>query len=153
MAADTVGMDLTNAQWARIEPFFAVKPRRADGKGRPPTPPRPILNAILWILRTGAPWPDLPSRYPPFQTVHRWFQKWNREGVVERILKALAEDLAARGKLNVEEAFIDGTFASAKKGATKSAKPSAAKDPRSWLSQTAMVFLSQPTLTARRRTK
>ncbi|MCC6464370.1 MAG: transposase [Planctomycetes bacterium] len=57
-------MDLANAQWARIEPFFPVKPRRADCKGRPPTPPRPILNAILWILRAGAHWADLPPRYP-----------------------------------------------------------------------------------------
>ena len=146
-------MDTTNAHWALLEPLIPVKLRRKDGKGRPPTSPRPILDAILWILRTGAPWTDLPSRYPPFQTAHRWFQKWTREGTIDAIMKALAEDMADRGKLNVEEAFIDGTFASAKKGATKSAKPSAERVPRSWLSQTAMVFLSQPTLTAPRRTK
>ncbi|MCC6464965.1 MAG: transposase, partial [Planctomycetes bacterium] len=82
MAADTVGMDLTNAQWARIEPLIPVKPRRADGKGRPSVSRRQALNGVLWVLQTGARWKDLPFRYPPFQTVHRWFLKWNREGVI-----------------------------------------------------------------------
>ncbi|MCC6575214.1 MAG: transposase [Planctomycetes bacterium] len=48
-----------------MEPLIPIKPRRADGKGRPAIVPRPILDAVLRILRTGAPWPDLPSRYPP----------------------------------------------------------------------------------------
>lgn len=146
-------MDLTNAQWALLEPLIPVKPRRVDGKGRPATSPRSILNAILWVLRTGAPWTDLPPRFPSFQTAHRWFQKWTREGVIDAIMKALAEDMADRGKLNVEEAFIDGTFASAKKGATRSAKPSGERVPRSWLSQTAMVFLSPRTSIAPSITK
>lgn len=146
-------MDLTSAQWARIVPLIPIKPRRADGKGRPPTSPRPILNAILWILRTGASWPDLPTRYPPFQTVHRWFQKWTRDGVIENIMKALAEDLVERGVIDVSESFIDGSFAPAKKGATKSAKPSEAKAQRSWQSQTAMALLWASTSTALPRTK
>ncbi len=115
-------MDLTNAQWARIEPriepLVPVNPRRADGKGRPSTPPRPTMNAILWILRTGAPWHDLPTRYPPYQTVHRWFQKWTKQGVIHHIWEAPAEDLAERGKIDMTEAAIDGSFASSKKGAT-----------------------------------
>jgi hypothetical protein len=58
------------------------------------------------------------------------------------VLEALAEDLKVRGGLDLREAFIDGTFAPAKKGAPKSAKPSGARGPRSWQLQTAMVFLS-----------
>ena len=146
-------MDLTNAQWALIEPLIPIKPRRADGKGRPPTPPRPILEAILWILRTGAPWPDLPRRYPPFQTVHRWFQQWTRDGTIEKIMRKLAEDLAERGSIDVSEAFIDGSFVPAKKGATKSVKPSGERAQRSWQSRTAMVLLWASTSKARRRTK
>lgn len=146
-------MDLTNAQWALIEPLIPIKPRRAEGKGRPPTPPRPILEAILWILRTGAPWPDLPSRYPPFQTVHRWFQQWTRDGTIEKIMRKLAEDLAERGSIDVSEAFIDGSFVPAKKGATKSVKPSGERAQRSWQSRTAMVLLWASTSKARRRTK
>jgi transposase len=146
-------MDLTNAQWARIEPLIPVKPRRADGKGRPPTPPRLLLNAILWVDRTGAPWADLPARYPPYQTAHRWFQKWSRQGVIEKIMKALAEDLAERGKIDVSEAFIDGSFAAAKKGATESGSRSGARAAKSWWLQTAAALRSPPTLTARRRTR
>lgn len=150
-------MDLTNAQWARIEPriepLVPVNPRRADGKGRPSTPPRPTMNAILWILRTGAPWHDLPTRYPPYQTVHRWFQKWTKQGVIHHIWEALAEDLAERGKIDMTEAAIDGSFASSKKGATVWEKPSAAREQRSWQSQTAMALLSVSAPKVQRRTK
>jgi hypothetical protein len=61
-------MDLTDEQWAVLEPLIPTPPRRADGKGRPWRDRRDILNAILWIfLRIGAPWHDLPERYPPYQ--------------------------------------------------------------------------------------
>ncbi|RRD66711.1 transposase, partial [Desulfovibrio sp. OH1186_COT-070] len=51
-------------------------PKGPRGQGRPVlNEPRAILNGILWILRTGAPWKDLPERYPPYQTCHRWFQR------------------------------------------------------------------------------
>jgi transposase len=76
-----------------------------------------VLNGILWILRTGAQWANLPERYPPYQTCHRRFQHWTREGTFERILETLAQDLKARGKLDLIECFIDGTFIVAKKGA------------------------------------
>jgi transposase len=84
-------MDLTDEQWEVLEPLIAHPPRRADGRGRPWRDPRDVLNGILWILRTGAPWHDLPERYPPYQTCHRRFQKWVEEGTLSRILEALAE--------------------------------------------------------------
>jgi len=135
-------MELTNEQWARLEPLIPVVARRADGKGRPTLSPRPVLNGILWVLQTGARWKDLPSRFPPYQSCHRWFQTWCKQGVFKKILETLAEDLLDRGGIDVTECFIDGTFASAKKGASASAKPSAARGPRSWQLQTATVFLS-----------
>jgi transposase len=49
-----------------------------------------VLNGILWVLRTGAPWADVPERYPSFQTCHRRFQQWVRSGVMKGILEALA---------------------------------------------------------------
>jgi transposase len=67
-------MDLTDAQWEYISALIPQPPRRDDGKGRPWRPARDVLNGVLWILRTGAPWKDLPERYPPYQTVHRCFQ-------------------------------------------------------------------------------
>jgi transposase len=109
------GMDLTDAEWAVLEPTFRPR-RRPDGRGRPWIDPRAVMNGVLWVLRTGAPWHDLPSRYPPYQTCHRRFQLWQRSGRLDRLLQRLAEDLRDRGKIDLSEAFVDATFASAKKG-------------------------------------
>ena len=49
-----------------------------------------VLNAVLWILRTGAPWHDLPGQYPPYQTCHRRFQQWQRRGVLRKVLNPLS---------------------------------------------------------------
>src|SRR5881227_2571042 len=96
-------------------------------------------HGVLWVLRTGAPWHDLPSRYPPYQTCHRRFQLWQRSGRLDRLLQRLAEDLRDRGKIDLSEAFVDATFASANKGALKSVQRVVAKAPRSWRSATAGV--------------
>jgi len=133
---------LTDAQWAILDPLIPEPVRRTDGRGRPWRPRRDVLSGILWILRTGARWKDLPERYPPYQTCHRRFQQWVRSGVMRGVLEALALDLKVRGKLDLQEAFIDGTFASAKKGVLGWEKPSVARGRRSWQLQTAMVFLS-----------
>jgi transposase len=134
-------MDLTAAQWEKLKPLLAPK-RRSDGRGRPWRDTQAVLNGVLWVLRTGAPWHDLPDRYPPYQTCHRRFQQWQRDGTLDRLLHALAEDLRARGKLDLSETFIDASFSSAKKGALLSARLAEEKAVKSWRSQTAMVFLS-----------
>jgi transposase len=69
-----VDVDLTEEQWEVLEPLIPDPPRRVDGRGRPWRDPRDVLDAILWVLRTGAPWHDLHERYPPYQTCHRRFQ-------------------------------------------------------------------------------
>jgi transposase len=147
------GMDLTDAQWTILGPLLPKPRLRRDRRGRPWRDPRDVLNGILWILRTGAPWKDLPDRYPSYQTCHRRFQAWVRAGTLRRVLKTLAADLHARGGLDLSETFIDGSFASAKKKGAASAKPSAAKGPRSWPWQTALVFLSPLPSPRRRRTR
>ncbi len=135
--------DLTDKQWERIKPLVEFGQRhRADNRGRPWREARQVLNGMFWVLRTGAPWHDLPERYGPYQTCHRRFQQWQRSGVLEGILWALAEDLLARGQLGLEETFIDASFMGAKKGAIALAERSSAKGASSWQSQTAMVFLS-----------
>ena len=143
-------MDLTEAQWQVLRPLLTPK-RRPDGRGRPWRDARAVVNGILWVLRTGAPWHDLPDRYPPYQTCHRRFQQWQRDGTLTRLLHALAEDL--RGKLDLSETFIDASFSSAKKGALLSARLAAEKAVKSWRSQTAMVFLSPAASPALRRMK
>jgi transposase len=145
-------MDLSEAQWEKLQPLLAPK-RRPDGRGRPWRDARSVLNGILWILRTGAPWHDLPDRYPPYQTCHRRFQQWQRDGTLTGLLHALAEDLRARGKLDLSETFIDASFSSAKKGALLSARLAEEKAVKSWRSQTAMVFLSPAASPTLRRMK
>ncbi len=146
-------MDLTDEQWAILEPLMPEPPQRSDGKGRPRRESREVLAGILWVMRTGAPWKDLPDRFPPYQTCHRRFQEWVQDGHMERILMAIAEDLRERGKLDLTEAFIDGSFARAKKGGLVSVIQKSGKGPRSWQLQTAMVFLSQYPLKVLHRMK
>src|SRR5580700_707565 len=133
--------ELSDAQWELIEPILRPT-RRADGRGRPWQDTRAVLNGVLWVLGTGAQWRELPKKYPPYQTCHRRFQQWVREVKLERILRELAKDLQARGKLRLEEAFIDASFTGAKKGALRSGTPSAAKGRKSPLSPMITVFLS-----------
>jgi len=109
--------DLTDAQWEILDALIPEPMSREDGRGRPWKERRAVLNGILWVLRTGALWADVPERYPSYQTCHRRFQQWVRSGVMKGVLDALALDLKIRGTLDVKEAFIDGSFAPAKKGA------------------------------------
>lgn len=135
-------MDLIDDQWKIVSAILPADPMREDKRGRPWSEQRKVFNGILWVLRTGAPWKDMPPRYGPYQTAHRRFQNWVRSGVIEKVLLALAAHLKEAGGLDLKECFVDGTFVPAKKGGAASGKPSAAKAPRSWALQTAMVFLS-----------
>ena len=135
-------MDLTDAQWAMIEPLIPTPRRRKDGCGRSWRNSRDVFGGILWVLRTGAPWRDLPERYPAYQTCHRRFQGWCRDGTLKRVLYSLAQDLYERGGIDLTECFIDGTFAGAKKGALVSGRRSGGREPRSWPLQTVRVFPS-----------
>ncbi len=130
--------DLTDEQWQTLDPLIPRPRKRRDGRGRPWKSRRSVLNGILWILRTGAPWADLPDRYPSFQTCHRRFQQWVRFGVMTRIMTALAHELSIRGAIDVSEAFIDASFAPAKKGGARSEKRNAAREQRSWRLQIVM---------------
>lgn len=146
-------MDVTDAQWEYISRLIPEPPRRDDGKGRPWRPARDVFNGILWILRTGAPWKDLPDRYPPYQTVHRRFQQWVRSGTLEAVLTALAEDLRERGDIDLSECYIDGTFIVAKKGGRVLDPPSGARARSSWQWQTLLALSSPLTLRLLHRMK
>jgi len=137
--------ELSDIQWSIIEPLLPKPKRRADGKGRPRRTNREVMNGILWILRSGARWYDLPERYPPYQTCHRRYQEWVQAGVLRKILEALADDLQTRGKFDLSECYIDAIFVVAKKGAPVSEKPSVARGRNLWQWQMALVFLSPST--------
>ncbi len=137
-------MELTNEQWQAVERYFPRAELRAPGQsgGRPWRSAREVLNGVLWVLRTGAPWADLPSRFPPYQTCHRRFQSWVEKGILPKILAGLRRDLEKRGGVEDVEGFIDGTYVPAKKGGPASAAAAPARRQRSWRLQTAMVFHS-----------
>ena len=143
-------MDLTDTQWQVVKDLFPGPERRRPGPqgGRPWRDPRDVLNGVLWILRTGAGWADLPSRYPPFQTCHRRFQTWVKKGIIDRFMAVLGKDLLDRGKLDLTECHIDGTHAGAKKKELRLGALAGEWPPRSWQWQTAMAFLSPPGLRA-----
>lgn len=142
-------MDLTDEQWSLIEPLLPPRtPKRADRPGRPPTDARSLWNGILWVLRTGAQWNELPRKYPPYQTCHRWFQGWVKDGTFRAVLRELARDLKERGGFNLEEGFVDASFSGAKKGGPASERRSVGRGPRSWQLSTALVFLSPLALRA-----
>jgi transposase len=139
-------MELTDKQWIKIEPVILQALCKKDSRGRKPRNPREVLNGILWALRTGAPWKDLPDRYPPHRTCRRRFQRWVKAGVFRRAVEVLAVDLQELGGIDLREAFIDGCFVSAKKGGLPSAGQSAAKAAGSWRLRTLPVFLPPPAL-------
>jgi transposase len=135
-------MELTDVQWELLKPLVEPKTPK-QRRGRPWRETREVLEGVLWILRTGAQWSELPrDKFPPYQTCHRRFQQWIRAGILVKILRRLAEDLLARGNLDLAETFIDASFSGAKKGAVLLVQHAAAKGARSWQSRTAMVFLS-----------
>lgn len=76
---------LTDEQWLTIEDLFPAP----ASKGRPPVDRRPVVNGILWILRTGSPWRDLPEEFGAWKTVWRLFDQWNEQGLWDQILARL----------------------------------------------------------------
>ena len=134
--------ELTDEQWELIESFIPVQRVRRDGRGRPWKSNREVLYGIIWILRSGARWKDLPKEFTSYQTCHRRFQRWVQDGTLRQILETLAKALQERGSINLEECFIDGCFAGAKKGVLALGRPSVARGRSSWQLQTLLVFQS-----------
>jgi transposase len=93
---------LTDEQWDRIKDVFPERKKM----GRPPSDRRQIMDGILWILRTGAPWRDLPKVFGPWGTVWDLFDTWNADGTLNAILNRL------RGEVEIDQELwcIDGTI-------------------------------------------
>jgi len=138
-----LGPQLTDAQWAKIQPLLPPLPRRKDGRGRPWAEDRKCLEGILWILRTGAQWKALPDakEYASATTCWRRLNWWEERGLWLKIWRAFLAELDGHQCLDWSEAFIDGSFASAKKGALPSGKPRGGRAQSGWWWQTARVFL------------
>jgi transposase len=81
--------ELTSAQWKRLEPLL---PGKAGDPGRTAADNRLFVNGVLWVLRSGAHWCDLPERYGKWKSVHQRFARWAKTGVWERVFEALIDD-------------------------------------------------------------
>lgn len=118
--------ELTDEQWQVIEPLLP-RPKRT---GRPPRDAREMLEAMLWILRTGAPWRDLPDWYGPWITVYARFRQWRDDGVLDRVVEKLQMLLADRGKIDWDLWCVDGTSVRAARCAAGAGKRGAWTSPR-----------------------
>lgn len=81
--------ELSDAQWQKIAPLL---PGKAGDPGRTAQDNRLFINGVLWVLRSGARWSDLPERYGKYETVHKRFTRWARAGVWESVFALLARD-------------------------------------------------------------
>lgn len=81
--------EVKDLQWLRIAPML---PGKAGDPGRTAVDNRLFVNAVLWVLRSGARWSDLPERYGRFKSVHKRFTRWSRAGVWERVFGELSRD-------------------------------------------------------------
>lgn len=106
---------LDDSQWDKIKPFLPKRLRSKAG-GRPPADDRECLEGILWVLKTGARWRDLPEGFPSPSTCWRRLVYWEEEGVLDVIFESFLKTLDDLGILDWKEVFIDATFSPAKKG-------------------------------------
>jgi transposase len=113
---------LSDAHWERIAPYFPDHPPSSKG-GRPRADDRECLEGILWLVRTGARWQDIPVDLPSGSTCWRRLVEWAGDGVLEEVHTVLIEELDDLGRLDLEELFADATFIRAKKGGPTSATP------------------------------
>lgn len=111
--------EVTDQQWEFLQ---GLLPAHTATTGRKPKDLRTMLNGILWILRTGAPWRDLPERFGPWQTVYDHFRVWRNQGVYDRILQALHICLDRQGQIDWDLWCIDGSSVRAARAAAGAAK-------------------------------
>jgi transposase len=135
---------ITDEQWLLIAELFAEDLPSPAG-GRPRIPSRPCLEGIVWILRSGARWKDLPKDFPSPTTCWRRLNEWTKSGVFQKVWARLLRKLDGLGRVRWEEVIADGTFASAKKGDCVSARLNGAKARRSWSLSTERVCRSAST--------
>jgi transposase len=140
---------LGEAQWTVLAPLFPEAKRRKDGRGRLWVANRACLEGILWVLRSGARWRDMPDEYPDGSTCWRRLRLWEEQGVWLEAWQKLLSLLDQRHLLDWEEAFLDAPFTTAKKGAPQSAKHVAGKVRSAWWWSRVRAYLSERNLRPR----
>ena len=100
--------DLTDHEWQQLEPL--LPPQKAKKKGNPYKDHRTVINGILWVLRTGAPWRDIPSRYGPWGTCSTRFHRWTKQGIWQKALQALQARAEQNGEIDWDVTALDGSY-------------------------------------------
>ena len=144
--------ELTDKQWEAVRVQLPARKPNLKG-GRPWVDDRKCFEGILWILWTGAQWSELPPKYGKKSTVHLRLGQWTKDGTLEKLWRAFLAQLNERGHVRWDECFLDGTFFSAKKRDSKSARPNAGRDRSLWFWLMARVLRSEFTWTRRPRRK
>jgi transposase len=111
--------ELTDAQWARIEPLM---PAQKGPMGPPFRPHRLILEGIVYRYRTGIPWRDLPAQFGSWQTAHRRHQQWSKDGTYDAILAAIQAKADAAGEIDWRLS-VDSTIARVHQHGATAARP------------------------------
>ena len=97
--------ELTDREWETIKDF--LPPEKTGKRGRPSKDNRMMLNAMIWLARSGAPWRDLPERYGPWESVYSRFRKWIDDGILDNIFRILSLESA------LEELSLDASIVQA----------------------------------------
>jgi transposase len=115
---------LSDEQWAILQPLLPGNNRR----GHPYKDHRTVIDGILWILHTGAPWRDLPEDFGPWSSVFGRFNRWRQSGLWDDLLTALHARADAAGGIDWEMFCVDGSVVRAHKAAAGAEKKSAGLD-------------------------
>ena len=118
--------EVSDEQWELLKALFPKQRRGGRWLDH-----RTVLNGMLWILRSGAPWRDLPPRYGKWQSVNHRFNRWRRDGTFDRVLKALQIRLDKQGQIDWDLWLVDGTNVRASRSASGARKKSTKATPSS----------------------
>lgn len=119
--------ELKDEHWALVEPV--LPPQRPAGRGGLWRDHRTVVNAVLWVLFSGAAWRDLPDRYGPWQTAYDRFGRWRKDGTWDRVLATLRLKAGEAGLLDYAQYNADSTSVRAHAAAAGAKKK---KAPRPW---------------------
>ena len=102
--------DLTEAEWRLLKELL---PPERGRQNRPASDNRPIVNGILWRIRTGAPWRDVPEKYGKWMTVYQRFRRWSQAGLWEAIATTLAQAMADNSRHSIDSTTVRGHVSAA----------------------------------------
>ena len=102
--------DLTEAEWRLLKELL---PSERGRKNRPASDNRPIVNGILWRIRTGAPWRDVPEKYGKWITLYQRFRRWSQAGLWEAAATALAQAMADNSRHSIDSTTVRGHVSAA----------------------------------------